>query len=218
MEIVAVSPGDRIVTSGFDRQIALLSLPFVLHQPHPWHPVDPYLRAEPSRRADWQDRLAAHTRLRIGLVWTGSPIQPNNAQRSIGLEKLTPLLRMPNAEFFSLQLQSNTPSPSPVVAGLINLTGHISDFADTAALMAELDLIITVDTATAHLAGALGRPVWTLLPFVADWRWGLDREGTPWYPTMRLFRQKTAGDWEEVIERVAEALRAHAAHCEVCRP
>jgi len=91
---------------------------------------------------------------------------------------------------------------------LKDLPAPLADFADTAALLAELDLVISVDTATAHLAGALGRPVWTLLPFVPDWRWGLNRQDTPWYPKMRLFRQKTAGDWQEVIQRVAEELRA----------
>jgi ADP-heptose:LPS heptosyltransferase len=91
---------------------------------------------------------------------------------------------------------------------LIDLTGHITDFADTAALLAELDLLITTDTAVAHLAGALGCRVWTLLGFIADWRWSLDREDTPWYPTMRLFRQRTAGDWDEVIARVTHALHA----------
>jgi ADP-heptose:LPS heptosyltransferase len=106
-----------------------------------------------------------------------------------------------------LQIESRGVLPSVLAeAGLIDATEHITDFADTAALMAELDLIITVDTAAAHLAGALGRPVWTLLPVVPDWRWGLEREDTPWYPTMRLFRQRAPGDWDGVIQRVAAAL------------
>ena len=96
-------------------------------------------------------------------------------------------------------------------AGLVDLTASITDLADTATLLAQLDLIISVDTVVAHLAGALGRPIWTLLPFVPDWRWGLEREDTPWYPSMRLFRQPTVGDWDSVIRRVVEELSALAA-------
>ena len=96
--------------------------------------------------------------------------------------------------------------PSTNTSGIIDHTGHIQDFADTAALMAQLDLIITVDTAPAHLAGALGFPVWALLPFVPDWRWGLKGDDTPWYPTMRLFRQPSLGDWASVIRRVVAEL------------
>jgi len=115
---------------------------------------------------------------------------------------------MEAVDFFSLQVDGGAEQIRQLsgAAGLVDHTEHIHDFADTAALIAELDLIISVDTAVAHLTGALGRPVWTLLPFVPDWRWGLESEQTPWYPTMRLFRQPTLGNWEAVIQRVAEEL------------
>jgi ADP-heptose:LPS heptosyltransferase len=112
-------------------------------------------------------------------------------------------------EFHSLQIGSGAEQCAGVSRSIaiIDNSSQIKDFADTAALMMDLDLIISVDTAVAHLAGALGRPVWTLLPFVPDWRWGLSLETTPWYPTMRLFRQPKLGDWESVVHRVAENLQ-----------
>jgi hypothetical protein len=127
-------------------------------------------------------------------------------------EKLLPLFSMPGVAFYSLQIQPEGGPPKALRnaglldAGIIDLTASIADFADTAALISELDLIITVDTAVAHLAGALGRSVWTLLPFVSEWRWSRDTEDTPLYPTMRLFRQPAPGDWDSVIHRVFEEL------------
>jgi ADP-heptose:LPS heptosyltransferase len=124
------------------------------------------------------------------------------------LAALAPLGEVKGVRFFSLQKgegveQAKNPPPG---LELIDLTDQIKDFADTAALMANLDLVITVETAVAHLAGATGRPVWTLIPFVPAWRWLLNRVDSPWYPTMQLFRQPVGGDWESVIRRVAEAL------------
>jgi ADP-heptose:LPS heptosyltransferase len=143
----------------------------------------------------------------VGLVWAGNPEHQDDRRRSIAFDQLRPLLQVPNVHFYSLQIEPRAPADTQVS----DLAPHLTDFADTAAFISGLDLVITVDTATAHLAGALGRPVWTLLPFVPDWRWGLESADTPWYPSMRLFRQKTAGDWEEVIQRVAGELAA-AAH------
>jgi ADP-heptose:LPS heptosyltransferase len=129
----------------------------------------------------------------------------------MGFEELAALFSIPGISFFNLQIEENERFPADCQKQrFIDLTSQITDFAETAALMEQLDLIISVDTATAHLAGALCRPAWTLLPFVPDWRWGLEREDTPWYPTMRLFRQKTAGDWGEVIQRVALELRVRS--------
>jgi len=120
---------------------------------------------------------------------------------------LRPLLRLPKIKFYRLQIAAIGADAEPTVEKkLVDLTADITDSADTAALMAEMDVIITTDTATAHLAGALGRPVWTLLSSLPAWRWGLQDDTTPWYPTMRLFRQKTAGAWDEVIQRVTQAL------------
>jgi ADP-heptose:LPS heptosyltransferase len=111
-------------------------------------------------------------------------------------------------KFYSLQFELRDDARSSLAAaGLIDVSAHVADFADTAALMAGLDLIISVDTAPAHLAGALGRPVWILLPLIPDWRWGLHGEETPWYPTMRLFRQPARGDWDSVIRRLADELQ-----------
>jgi hypothetical protein len=191
-----------------DRFLPLLSLPATLRQWEPLPMEKPYLHADASLRATWRERLGPKSAFQVGLAWAGRATHKDDRYRSIQFDKMKPLLQTPDVDFISLQVQPGREGPaSPQTTGLIDLTAEICDFADTAALMAELDLIITVDTAVAHLAGALGRPVWTLLANVPEWRWGLEREDTPWYPTMRLFRQKTRGDWEEVIQRVAEELR-----------
>ena len=205
---------DIIVRDGgppppFDCHLPLLSLPLALGRFEPMPMAAPYLGADPGLRAAWRERLGVSSNRRVGLAWAGSPKHQNDGRRSIEAEQFLPFLRTSCVSFFSLQVRPPGALPQALAdAGVIDLTAHITDFADTAALMAELDLIITVDTAAAHLAGALGRPVWTLLPFVPDWRWGLEREGTPWYPTMRLFRQPSPGDWDSVIGRVAEELAA----------
>ena len=135
-----------------------------------------------------------------------------NRWRSIAPEKLSPILRVPGVCFVSLQVEPRGPLPLALVSGgVLDFTADIANFSDSAALIAELDLIITVDTAVAHLAGALGRPVWTLLPSVPDWRWGLEGEKTAWYPTMRLFRQTVAGGWDAVVEGVERELSRTAA-------
>jgi tetratricopeptide (TPR) repeat protein len=182
----------------FDLYLPLLSLPMALEEFDPMPMQAPYLCAESS-----EVKLAG--RLKVGLVWAGDPDHPNDRNRSISPDQLTPLLNIPGADFYSLQFGQ------PAREGITALTIGISDFADTAERMSELDLIISVDTAAAHLAGALGRPVWTLLPFVPDWRWGVEGETTSWYPTMRLFRQKQLGEWAEVIQRVSAELSALAA-------
>jgi hypothetical protein len=149
--------------------------------------------------------------LRVGLAWSGDPSQDDDHHRSLAPGKLAPLLCVPGVHFVSLQVEPRGPLP-PVLAaaGVSDFTAEITNFADSAALLAELDLVITVDTATAHLAGTLGRPTWTLLTVVPYWPYGTEREDTPWYPTMRLFRQSRLGDWEEVLERIAAALRERA--------
>jgi len=184
----------------FDLHVPLLSLPLALRVLEPLPVKGPYLHADAARRVAWRERMGPG--FRVGLVWAGNPRHRDDRRRSLALDQLSPLFRVEHVSFYSLQIGAKS-----VGSPLIDLTGHLSDFADTAALMSELDLIISVDTAAAHLAGALGLQVWMLLPFVPDWRWGLDRENTPWYPTMRLFRQRTRGDWDEVIERVAAELK-----------
>ena len=165
----------------------------------------PYLRAPEGEVARWGRKLGPRTRLRVGLVWSGSTGHRNDRQRSVALAQLLPLLEA-DAEFISLQREYR-----PADRALLDAEGRIRDFADgltdfaaTAALMSHLDLVITVDTAAAHLAGALGIPVWLMLPYAPDYRWMLGRTDSPWYPTMRLFRQPSPGDWESVLASILD--------------
>ena len=174
----------------------------------------PYLPALPASRVQaWKDRLAIGLKgkLRVGLVWSGNPQHGNDRNRSIALQTMSRLLNV-EADFVSLQKELR-PGDAMLLAesGIVDLTVHLTDFAETAALVTCLDLVITVDTSVAHLAGGLGRPTWVLLPHVPDYRWLLEREDSPWYPTMRLFRQDQRRDWEVVIERVRAALAARIA-------
>jgi hypothetical protein len=154
----------------------------------------------------WRDKLPnAKGAVRVGLVWAGnglgktSDFKATDRQRSIDPELLAPLIAIPGIQFISLQ---KTGAPAPETFGLIDLMKDSKNFADTAALIANLDLVISVDTAVAHAAGAIGKPVWMLNRFNNCWRWMQTREDSPWYPNMRQFRQPTVGDWESVIARV----------------
>jgi ADP-heptose:LPS heptosyltransferase len=152
--------------------------------------------------------------LRVGFVWTGNPAQQQNVARSCRLSDFAALANIPGVTWFSLQKEADATafrSSWPADSQVVVLGPMLKDFADTAAAMCELDLVITVDTSAAHLAGALGRPTWTLLSHTPDWRWQLDRTDSLWYPTMRLFRQPRWGDWNAVFANVAEALQALAA-------
>ncbi len=193
----------------FDLHCPLASLPQVFGtEVHSVPATVPYLHADPARRAAWRQRLGRPAGPRIGLVWAGCPQHPDDARRSISAERLVPLLTaLPQAQWISLQLGAGRAAGLP----LFDAAPWLDDFAATAALVAELDLLLAVDTAVAHLAGALATPTWLLLPQQADWRWLLARADSPWYPTLRLFRQRTAGDWDEVFTRVAAALGDRAA-------
>jgi hypothetical protein len=179
-------------------------------------PNQTYLRAEQTRVRRWRARLeeAAPAGLRVGLVWAGNPRRGNPAaaavdrRRSIDPERLAPLAAAAGITFFSLQTgeaAASARTPPPGLA-LVDLGSRIADFRDTAAILCGLDLLITVDTAAVHLAGALGRPVWLLNRFDTDWRWGREGTGSPWYPSLRLYRQARPGDWGPAIERVAADL------------
>ena len=203
--IVAREVSDEMLPP-FDLHLPLFSMPLTLQHFAPMAPS--YLQADAELRARWRERLGNGGEFRVGLAWAGNPMQDEDRRRSLAPSQLVPILAVPGVRFVSLQVEPRGPLP-PVLtaAGVTDCTAHIADFADSAALMAELDLIITVDTATAHLAGALGRPAWVLVPAMPYWPYGVGREDTPWYPTMRLFRQGAPGGWDEVLARIATALR-----------
>jgi tetratricopeptide (TPR) repeat protein len=197
-----------------DEHCPLMSLPLVFGTTLSSIPgPGAYWAAPPDRVLRWANYLppADTGKLRIGVAWSGNPLHENDQLRSIPLALFSVLMTRVEAHFFGLQteLRATDKALIPTLANLIDLSCEISDCADTASIMAGLDLIITVDTSVAHLAGAMGKPVWVLLPFAQDWRWLLDRNDSPWYPTMRLFRQTTTCDWLVVLESVIEALQSN---------
>ncbi|WP_158929368.1 tetratricopeptide repeat protein [Acidisphaera sp. S103] len=188
-----------------DTVVSLLSLPARTHLPAA---QPPYLFAEPDRVAHWRGRIGAGG-LRIGINWQGFPGRFEDKGRSFPLALFEPLAAVPNVRLISLQkgeAEAQIVAAGFPVETLDGLDSGPDAFLDTAAVMASLDLIVTSDTSIAHLAGALGRPVWVALRFVPDWRWMLDRADSPWYPTMRLFRQSRHGDWAPVFAAMAQAL------------
>ncbi|AUN33128.1 tetratricopeptide repeat protein [Niveispirillum cyanobacteriorum] len=192
-----------------DAHVPLLSLPHLLGLEEMPDAV-PYLTAEPALMADWSRRLSDFKGVKVGLVWAGNPDFKDDRRRSPGLSALLPLLEVPGVSFFALQKGGGRADLETLGAGLrpnfTDLGPEITDFADTAGIMTNLDLVISSCTAPPHLAGALGRPVWTLLPLNADWRWRDQGAATLWYPRMRLFRQERAGDWASVVTCVRDAL------------
>jgi predicted O-linked N-acetylglucosamine transferase (SPINDLY family)/ADP-heptose:LPS heptosyltransferase len=169
----------------------------------------PYLKVDPAAAGRWRNRIGAGLKvgLNVGLAWAGNPQHKNDRNRSIALEHLAPLFDAPGVRWFSLQVGERAADLARTPAGKIaNLAERLTNFAETAAAIAGLDLVIAVDTAAAHLAGALGKPVWVLLPFVPDWRWLINRDDSPWYPTARLFRQPARADWGSVAQMVRAAL------------
>lgn len=176
----------------------------------------PYMQAEPGGVRRWAEQLdarlgpsrAAGGRLRVALAWAGRPTHPNDARRSLALARLQPILQMPEVAFVSVQ----KPMPeadrafAATLPEFLDLSPALTDFAETAAVLANVDLLLAVDTAVVHLAGALGRPAWVLVATPSDWRWLCDRSDSPWYPSLRLFRQTSPGDWGPVIAGAAAAL------------
>jgi len=169
-----------------------------------------YLPAPTADRVQaWEERLGSHDRLRVGLVWSGNPKHHNDRNRSIRLRALAGILDL-GARFVSLQKDPRPDDRATLLerSEIVDLSADLTDFAETAALASCLDLVITVDTSVAHLAGALGRPTWILLPHTPDYRWLLDRDDSPWYPTVRLFRQDATRDYAGVVARVRSELVA----------
>lgn len=216
--ILGVPGVSQVVVQGgrlpaFDAHIPLISFPGVFEttiHSIPWR--GPYIQADTQRMQDWVERVAASgaRERKIGLVWTGNPQNAGNRERSVTLQQFAPLVQATQASFFSLQKGAEAAQPGDVPAGMhfLDLTQQIRDFSDTAALLAQLDLVITVDTSVAHLAGAMGRSTWVLLPFSADWRYHVGRADNPWYPSMRLFRQESSGDWGPPLRQLQQALAA----------
>ena len=196
----------------FDLHAAVLDLPRLFGTTLEAVPADvPYVSADANRIAAWLDVLQSDPPgNRIGLVWSGNPKHANDRNRSIPLREFEPFALLTHLNFFNLQKgpAAGQMGDSTLKLKLIDHSARLHDFADTAALISQLDLVITVDTSVAHLAGALGKPVWVLLPKVPEWRWMLDRPDSPWYPTMRLWRQTAAGDWTSLVRRVAAELHA----------
>jgi hypothetical protein len=195
----------------------LMSLPRIMKTTLETIPSQvPYLSAPASYRPRWQDRIRAltplGTRLKVGFAWAGNPDHRNDNHRSTTLELFSTLASIPGIAFFSLQMgkaSKQTPNAPPGFR-VIDLAPEIESFSDTAAIIENLDLVISVDTGIVHLAGAMAAPVWTLLPVSPDFRWMLDREDSPWYPTMRLFRQDRTFNWEGLFPQVAAALDEYA--------
>jgi len=214
--VSSIAGVDRVIGKGepvadFDMHCPLMSLPLAFNTRLETIPAKiGYLSGSSERAASWADWLPKSATPKIGIAWAGNPHHANDRLRSIALPRLMPLLSAAGFQFVSIQkdlrdgdlefLREHPP--------LIHLGDQIVDFSDTAAIMLHLDLVVTVDTAVAHLAGALGRPVWVLLDHTPDWRWMFEREDSPWYPSARLFRQQTAGDWKSVVARAVEALNS----------
>jgi Flp pilus assembly protein TadD len=192
----------------FDVHCPLMSLPRIFNTTLENIPsLIPYLTADNTLRVKWHKRLQNDlTYLKIGLIWSGGGLP---LKKSTSLDMFSPLAQLTGITFYSLQKgppagQAMNPPPG---LSLVDFTNEIHDFSDTAALIQNLDLVISVDTAVAHLAGALGKPAWVLLPFLPDWRWLLNRDDSPWYPTMRLFRQPALGDWDSAITSIVNSLK-----------
>lgn len=192
----------------YDVQLPLLSVPHILKTDEYSIPADiPYIFPED----DLSIESLSYSYINVGIVWAGSPTHKNDRNRSIKVDYFVPLASIPDVQLYSLQVgtrSSDLDSPA-VDNNIVDLSSNISDYKDTASCINKLDLVITVDTSVAHLAGAIGKTVWVLLPFSPDFRWLLECDDSPWYPTMRLFRQNKRGNWGEVFENVAQALREY---------
>jgi hypothetical protein len=195
----------------FDFHCPLMSLPLAFKTTLNTIPAAvPYLFAPTQKQKLWQDQLGKKSKPRIGIVWSGAIQNTKLSYRSIPLSLLAPRLDYDRYDFFALQTEIKPDDRDVLTNSRITLLADkLKDFTDTASVISEMDLIITIDTSVAHLSGALGKPTWVMLAFAADFRWLLDRDDSPWYPTARLFRQEKLGDWQEVVEKVKDKLMTY---------
>jgi hypothetical protein len=192
-------------------QVPLVSLPGIFGTTLASIPAPvPYLRADPGRVESWKKELEPLGGFQVGIVWQGNPDNKGDRYRSLPMTHFEALGRVERVRLLSLQVGPGTEQLAPVSFPVTDLGSRFdrSSFADLAAVLMNLDLVITVETAAAHLAGALGVPAWVALSIAGDWRWLLERADSPWYPTLRLFRQQRFGEWTDVFERMAAELKA----------
>ena len=210
IEILNAVPEDQ---SAWQWQCPLLSLPLAFKTTIESIPqTKPYLYSDPDLARQWKNRIASldipPTKKKIGLVWKTGRALKNASLRSLSIKQLAPLLDLPNCIFFSLQKETDRDIEPRLSAGkLFEWGNEFADFDSTASLLVNMDLVISVDTAVAHLAGGLGVPVWLLNRHAGEWRWLNGRDDSPWYPAMRIFTQKIPGDWDEVVMRVCGEVR-----------
>jgi hypothetical protein len=198
---------DRLSPDSFDLHCPMMSLPYAFGTRADTIPnAVPYLSVPHDMREAWSGRLSGTKRPRVGLVWSGNRNYGRDALRSLSLRQLEPLMGVSGTGFVSLQKGEAAKELQRSDWPILDRMNECADFLDTAALIANLDLVISVDTSVAHLAGALGKPVWLLNRFESEWRWQLDREDSPWYPTMRIFGQPAFGDWNSVLQKIAREL------------
>ncbi len=198
---------DHEPTIEYDYQIPLLSLPLYFNTTLETISFEaPYIFAEKDQTIKMSQLIGSKDKFKIGIVWGGSPTHTGNGKRSIPISLFEKLLSIENVKLFSLQKGAPLKQTENINFPIVILNKYLTDFADTAAAIENMDLVVTIDTSVAHLAGAMGKPVWLLLPYFPDWRWMLNRNDSPWYPTMKLFRQKEEGDWNAVFDEVSTEL------------
>jgi tetratricopeptide (TPR) repeat protein len=214
----AVCAGENLAAKDYDLACPLPSLPGIFQTTTATIPREfPYIRVNKKQAAKWQKLLAQTTGtdlFRVGVVWSGNPKLRNDRNRSISFESFSRLFALEDVSWISLQAGERAQALKRAPYRVADFTEQLVDFSETAAIIENLDLVISVDSAVAHLAGAMGRKTWLLVPYAPDWRWLLTREDSVWYPTMRLFRQSKIGDWQAVLARVAAALEAEITHKE----
>jgi len=218
VELLASCPGvDRVVADGespgaFDLAVPIPALPAIFRTTLDTLPCQiPYLAPRAELVEHWRQEIPANGCFRIGIAWHGNPRHHNDAARSIPLAKFAPLVRLPGVQIYSLQMGHGSEQLQSLErsTGVVDLSHRGQGYEHTAAIMRNLELVITADSSPAHVAGALGVPVWVASPRAGDWRWMIEREDSPWYPTMRLFHQRRDGDWDEVFGRIEAALVEH---------